>query len=630
MKKILLLILLLPCTLYLSAQEGNPEYFYYYKDKKMPLTVDYSYITVVTEGAMPVTQKSAVAFNVENTSKSYTENHVILTENKKSKTISEEVFFSGVKLSEKVSPAEYNNLISNLKEMPNVLHVMPAFVSGEGRTGISNNFYVCLHKAEDVNLLSDLADKYAIEVCGHNKFRPLSYTLSCNKASLLNSIEAANVFYETGFFEYAEPELLYKIQPHSNDELYFKQWALKNTGQVGGTSGIDINVERAWNITKGAGVKVAIYDNGIQLDHPDLQTNIYGTGYDVMIGTSPSQMYGPHGTQCAGIVGAIQNNSIGISGVAPECKLMSISKNNNTYDITSQQIASGFDFAWRNGADIISCSWGLDYYDYPSSELDKAISDALTYGRNRKGTVIVFASGNYDLLPIPYPQNSNPLFLVVGSINPDIERAYNSGPYISDSYGTVQGSRYGDQLDVMAPGVRIASTSWYSLYSQFTEEPDGKIVGGLNGTSFACPYVAGIVALILSVRPELTVREVSNIIESTARKVGDYTYQTTLDRTNGSWNNEMGYGLVDAYAAVMADPCPFTRHTNKTVISSTMVTGCRVLIKDVTIRNRTISFPGNIPMELYTKLTVRAEREVVIESGFEVKAGSTLEILVGL
>ena len=71
-----------------------------------------------------------------------------------------------------------------------------------------------------------------------------------------------------------------------------------------------------------------------------------------------------------------------------------------------------------------------------------------------------------------------------------------------------------------------------------------------NGTSAACPHVAGVAALILSVRPNLTGQQVRNIIEQTAQKVGGYSYATTSGRPNGTWHQETGYGLVDAYAAV--------------------------------------------------------------------------------
>jgi hypothetical protein len=136
---------------------------------------------------------------------------------------------------------------------------------------------------------------------------------------------------------------------------------------------------------------------------------------------------------------------------------------------------------------------------------------------------LVFASGNQSPA-IDYPANSNPNIITVGAIASSGNRSSFSG--------------FGNELDVVAPGSSILST----IPNQGT--------ASWNGTSMAAPHVAGIAALILSVNPDLTVQEVNTIIESTAQKVGGYSYSNNSNRPNGIWNNEMGYGLVDAYAAV--------------------------------------------------------------------------------
>ena len=104
------------------------------------------------------------------------------------------------------------------------------------------------------------------------------------------------------------------------------------------------------------------------------------------------------------------------------------------------------------------------------------------------------------------------------------------------------GSNYGDSLDIVAPGVNILSTILENGYWEDT------------GTSFACAHVSGVAALMLSVNPSLTNIEINDIIEATAKKIRPnlYIYRTTENRLNGTWNNEMGYGLIDATAAVKA------------------------------------------------------------------------------
>ncbi len=426
---------------------------------------------------------------------------------------------------------------------------------------------------------------------------PLWFTLSCDRESLFNSIEMANLFYETGLFENSEPELLYHNLLLSNDQYFSNQWGLKNVGQHCNTSNIDIRAESAWNISTGSSnIRVAVFDQGVKMDHSDLKNNIYKTGYDAETNTTPSILRSTHGTPCAGIVAAQQNNIIGISGVAPTSKLISISINLN-WSNTPQQLANGFNWSWQNGADIISNSWG-GYA--PSSIIDNAIINTLSQGRNGKGTVVIFASGNENNTAIRYPGNSNPDILVVGAISPKGERkSYTS----CDSEGW--GSCYGVQLDVVAPGVFIPTTTYTGGYTQT-----------FNGTSSACPHVAGIAALVLSVNPSLTALQVRNIIENTAQKVGGYSYKTVSGRPNGTWHQEMGYGLVDAYAAVKAAcPTPVINFVNQTVTTNTTVTNScgDIKVENVIVQNS-------------AKLILNATESVTITKDFNVEVGSLLEI----
>src|SRR5690606_38281894 len=175
----------------------------------------------------------------------------------------------------------------------------------------------------------------------------------------------------------------------------------------------------------------------------------------------------------------------------------------------------------------INNSWGDQggqfFNQLHSALLENAINNALTNGRNGLGTIMVFAAGNHSPA-IDYPANSNPNIITVGAITSIGNRSNFSG--------------FGNELDVVAPGSNIIST----IPNQATASWDG--------TSMAAPHVSGIVALILSVNPNLTFEQVNDIIENTAQKIGNYNYGNAANRPNGTWNNEMGYGLVDAYASV--------------------------------------------------------------------------------
>lgn len=441
--------------------------------------------------------------------------------------------------------------LDNAAIREDVLYQAPFVVTEDKKqVGMSHLLYVKLHKPEDEEKLIAKAKELGVEVVGNNELMPLWYTLSCGKETTGNSLEVANKLFETELFAAAEPDFLADFQikqsaikrAKSNDAHFTDQWGLKNTGQHGGTAGMDIGIEDAWKVSTGKGVKVAVVDHGIELDHPDLVNNISADSYDTVSGTSPSQVHGSHGTACAGIIGAMTNNSgLGVAGVAPDATLMSVSDTLRLGPGAQQRLANGIMWAVQNGADVISNSWGHDLLASPL--IDDAINEALTNGRGGKGCVVVFAAGNNDGTII-YPGNSNPLILAVAAMSPCGER---KSPLSCDPE-TFWGSCYGSQLDVAAPGVLIPTTDRTGT--------DGYVIGDytltFNGTSSATPHVAGVAALILQVNPDLTQQQVVTIIEKSARKVGPYSYAPTSGRPNGDYHEEMGYGLVNAAVCVNA------------------------------------------------------------------------------
>ncbi|SBV98375.1 S8 family serine peptidase [uncultured Dysgonomonas sp.] len=337
------------------------------------------------------------------------------------------------------------------------------------------------------------------------------------------TMDIANKIWDSGLVSFAEPSF-YKIIKLQNP-LYSLQWGFRNTGQTGGTIGIDVNVEPAWNLTRGnSNIKVAVLDEGVRLDHPDLQGNLL-SGYDATGNNSngaPNQS-DYHGTACAGIIAAVDNN-IGVVGIAPNCKMIPVriaykGSDGRSWITQDSWITQGINYAWNTAkADVLSNSWGGGSN---STAINNTILNAMSLGRNGLGAVVIFASGNDSAPTVSYPASLADV-IAVGALTPTGLRA--------------DFSNYGDALDVVAPGAHIPTTT----INGYTES--------FGGTSAACPHVAGIAALILSINPELTSREVRNTIESTCRKVGDYSY--SVNKMNGTWNNEMGFGLVDAYAAV--------------------------------------------------------------------------------
>jgi len=430
--------------------------------------------------------------------------------------------------------------------------------SGE-EVGLSHLFYVKLRKAEDLELLEKFADKNGASIIRRNKFMPLWYTLSCSRNSKGNAMELANLFFESGLFSASQPDIMVDNLIQSVNDSYFSdQWNLNNTGQYSGTSGSDIQALDAWKITKSnSGIILAILDHGLEMDHPDLP-NIYSSSYDTESGTSPSIVYGNHGVACAGIAGANTNNNQGVAGIAPASQLMSISNSLMLYTGIAEDLADGIIFAYQNGADVISNSWA--HSGLQNQLLEDAIDDAVTNGRDGLGTVITFCTQNYNNNSITYPSYLSGV-IAVGAVSMcDERKSYTSCD------GEQWGSNYGTGIDVVAPGVLIPTTdrqgsSGYNPYIPIHIQSGGSLISDdyddedytiwFNGTSAATPHVAGIAALVLSINPELTLQQVRNSIEGTCEKIGNYTYTLGAGEQSGlTWNNEMGYGRVNAYKAL--------------------------------------------------------------------------------
>lgn len=516
------MILLIICLIF-SNIIISQEYFYYYGGNKIPLKLntDYIYVSAEINKRLPSVGNTK-HINVDTISESYL-NRIKGVSNTQVR------HNASINLGSNLSEKEYFEIISNLTKNEDVI-VAPSFDLDGDRLELSEYFYVCLKQLSDTILLFNKSMETNVRIVAQDQFMENWFTMAVTENSQLNSLEAANVFYESGLFKYAEPDFRIEDPLLSNDPKYPQQWGLKNTGQSGGIVGMDINVEPAWNNYTGEGIVVAVIDQGVQLDHPDLQENIYYISYDTETNTSPSRIYGDHGTSCAGIIGAVKDNNTGVAGIAPDCKLMSISNTLRSSDLYVSNIAKGINWAWMNGADIISNS----YHAPMSSYITDAINNAVNNGRNGLGCPVLFASGNDNISSVNYSA-SLANTIAVGAMSPCGER---KNPNSCD--GEVWGSNYGLGLDVVAPGVDIFTTDINSGYKD-----------DFNGTSAACPHAAGVMALILSANPCLTQEEAREILCKSCDKLSNciksYNYS---NNEYGLWNNEIGYGKINAHTAV--------------------------------------------------------------------------------
>jgi len=302
----------------------------------------------------------------------------------------------------------------------------------------------------------------------------------------------------------------YYFKPSKRDTLgeaneydeYFKyQWHLASSQYF------SINVVPAWKFTKGAGVKVAVLDDGIQKSHEDFE-NI--STYNIIDGSDNCEpalrtSYS-HGTAVAGIIAARQNG-VGTMGVAPECDLLFIG--DNTYDIYADDIAiRAFEYARNWGAQVISCSWGSYNVDtILSSQIRRLYDD---------GIVIVFACGNDGY-------NMDGKDRKGRDINDESELPWVIGVSASNENGERASlSNYGRNIDIMAPGTSILALDLMGMEGRNNsmEDVNNNYTILPLGTSFSAPIVAGVAALILSANPSLTPDEVRMIIIQTAQKTG--------------------------------------------------------------------------------------------------------------
>lgn len=313
---------------------------------------------------------------------------------------------------------------------------------------------------------------------------------------------------------YAEPDWVCKATSVPNDPSFGNLWGMRNTGQTvnsdPGVAGADSRAHLAWDSFTGSSTfVVAIIDDGTNRTHPDLAANMWTNpgeiagdgidnegngyvddtwGYDFYQRDSDPTGTG-HGTHTAGTVGAVGNNGVGVAGVMWSCKLMALRFLGPNGGVTSDAILS-VQYANGKRVRVSNNSWG-------GGGFSQALYDAINAGK-AANHLFVAASGN-------------------SGINSDTSPAY-PGAYNLDNIinvaatdnndGRASFSNYGSTtVDIGAPGVNILSTYGTNGYSY------------LNGTSMACPHVAGAVALVTAANPTLTYAQVRSRILSTARPV---------------------------------------------------------------------------------------------------------------
>ncbi|KAI7882315.1 serine endoprotease Kex1 [Mucor mucedo] len=405
------------------------------------------------------------------------------------------------------------------------------------------------------------------------------------------------------------------------DPGFDQQWHLLNRNEMGH----DVNVTGVWSqgIT-GKNVIVAILDDGLDMDHPDLHDNYFAEGsYDFnnhVKDPRPRLQDDTHGTRCAGEIAAVKNDICGL-GVAYEAKVSGIRILSG--EITEADEAAALNYAYQENH-IYSCSWGPpdlgEVAEAPQGILLDAIQNGIDNGRNGTGSIYVFASGNGGANDdnCNFDGYTNSIFTItVGAVD-----KMGNHPYYSEK---------------CAAQLVVTYSSGSGGYIYTTDVGENQCSERHGGTSAAAPLAAGVFALVLSVRPDLTWRDLQHLCVQSAIPISLDDDDWSVLPSGRQFNHKYGYGILDAYRIVeLAKGFRSVRaQTHLSITSEIDVDNTPLSIQDITpVANNSID-----PSTAFTStLTVTKENiqkhglsrleHVTVTVNIEHQRRGDLEILV--
>lgn len=457
------------------------------------------------------------------------------------------------------------------RAMTNVRRTLPVYVEEESQLRvivtreITVRFRANVTQSRRLKILKSLD----LTIRTTNEFNPRQYVVvPASDVDESDTIRVANRLSESREVEYAAPNFVSENRKLAltNDPLLSDQWHLNNAGGNGGTAGEDVKAFAAWDLAPGGKAKVviAIVDDGVDIEHPDLQANIWVNPkatapdrngrnfFDEDFNPRPRYFHRPfddtdlndiHGTACAGVAAAVGDNNAGVAGIAYASTILPVKVFGGEGLAPNDRLANAIRYAGQH-ADIISNSWAIPR----NPDVESAIEDVVDTGRRGKGCLVFCATGNEASQRIGFPSN-HPMAMAVGASNDQGQRAEYSNRGKGIQFVAPSSDPDHDRQGISTTDVSIKNRG----YSK------GPYTNVFGGTSSATPLAAGIGALMLSVNPSLTWKQARSILRSTADKI-DLAGGTYKD----GYSIHYGFGRLNAFEAVKRATAAAKRSRSKT------------------------------------------------------------------
>jgi subtilisin family serine protease len=436
---------------------------------------------------------------------------------------------------------------------------------------------------------------------------------------------------------FAEPNYLRYPTAVPTDLRFGDLWGLNNTGQLhavsdypgstgtpaSGSSGADIDAPEAWDVPQGGGPPVAVIDSGFDFSHPDLSGRFWTNpdevpsndvdddlngyvddvnGWDfVNDNDNPTDDYG-HGTHVSGTIAAELDNSTGVVGVCPGCKIMVLKALDSDGAMSISDEIAALAYANAEGAKIANMSVGGPSWSMAEREAIRTsgLLAVVAAGNDSLDNDMALSSdldgdGFWDIASPSYPAAYTlPNILSVGASNHHDENAYSTECYASVEFSKplCAFTNWGhDSVDVSAPGADITSTVPGGLWETW------------DGTSMAAPHAAGVAALVLAQNPLFTVAQLKNAVMHSVDtpallKTMYLNYRPGLTGSSGRTRTgsfTRTSGRVNALTALTASPTNATPLTDGNVDGAKSMSTARV--------SGTVAWPADVNDVRKRKLT---------------------------